>query len=433
MLVLGAFAFVSSGCHELYCNFAEGLTGLPLECDHDAVMDPGDAEIPPLPPPPQLPQRTATIDWQGPVVAGQPQQFTATGAFGPDDHPLRYRWDLDNDGAYDDHEGVGDDGRVATPTFDAEGQRTIGVQVTRASDTNPARENTAIGATTFNVAPGEQNPLEIDIQLSSSIAPPEERPVVDVRATVTQDGQAVSGANVGFDFETDGTTDASATSSGEGRAFARHDYPNGEHTVTVTAQRGEETGSASRTFTYNDGEITTAPKVGVRAAAARRFTAALGLTPLKEGTRTRHGRKVRRRGELSIGGLVGHVKGGTPASLKGLLKSTWVTSSTITYNRRTHRARVTGVALVTFVDAPGQGCVSYSVSTRVPGRSGKFRMTLLGGTDAAATTRAVATGRVSVRGRRFALKGKVSTKIVPPRGLTRACRSLRAAVLALPA
>ena len=49
-----------TGCHELYCNFLEGLTGVPIDCSHDAFPDLGDIVLPPLPPPPSLPTTSTT-------------------------------------------------------------------------------------------------------------------------------------------------------------------------------------------------------------------------------------------------------------------------------------------------------------------------------------------------------------------------------------
>ncbi|HET7721515.1 MAG TPA: hypothetical protein VFK43_16220, partial [Acidimicrobiales bacterium] len=53
------FSTTLTGCHELYCNLVEGLTGEPLDCSHDAFPDLG-IELPPLPPPPSLPTTTTT-------------------------------------------------------------------------------------------------------------------------------------------------------------------------------------------------------------------------------------------------------------------------------------------------------------------------------------------------------------------------------------
>ena len=47
------------GCHELYCSFVEGLTGVPVDCSHDEFPDLG-IDFPPLPPPPSLPTTTTT-------------------------------------------------------------------------------------------------------------------------------------------------------------------------------------------------------------------------------------------------------------------------------------------------------------------------------------------------------------------------------------
>lgn len=53
--------FTLTGCHELYCNFVEGLTGTPLDCSHEGFPDlPPEVSIPPLPPPPSLPTTTTT-------------------------------------------------------------------------------------------------------------------------------------------------------------------------------------------------------------------------------------------------------------------------------------------------------------------------------------------------------------------------------------
>ena len=55
------FSGTLTACHELYCNFVEGLTGEPLDCSHEAFPDLGDIDLPPLPPPPSLPTTTTTL------------------------------------------------------------------------------------------------------------------------------------------------------------------------------------------------------------------------------------------------------------------------------------------------------------------------------------------------------------------------------------
>lgn len=52
--------FTLTACHELYCNFVEGLTGVPVDCSHDEFPDLGDITLPSLPPPPTLPTTTTT-------------------------------------------------------------------------------------------------------------------------------------------------------------------------------------------------------------------------------------------------------------------------------------------------------------------------------------------------------------------------------------
>ena len=54
------FSATLTGCHELYCNFVEGLTGEPIDCSHEGFPDLGDIDLPPLPPPPSLPTTTTT-------------------------------------------------------------------------------------------------------------------------------------------------------------------------------------------------------------------------------------------------------------------------------------------------------------------------------------------------------------------------------------
>src|SRR5207248_5286622 len=58
-----------SSCHELYCNFIEGLTGQPIDRTHDAFPDLGSIQLPPLPPPPSLPTTTTTTE-TAPTIPG---------------------------------------------------------------------------------------------------------------------------------------------------------------------------------------------------------------------------------------------------------------------------------------------------------------------------------------------------------------------------
>ena len=55
------FSGTLTACHDLYCSFVEGLTGVPVDCSHDAFPDLGDIDFPPLPPPPSLPTTTTTL------------------------------------------------------------------------------------------------------------------------------------------------------------------------------------------------------------------------------------------------------------------------------------------------------------------------------------------------------------------------------------
>jgi hypothetical protein len=304
-----------------------------------------------------------------------------------------------------------------------------------------ANAGTAHGSAVFDVVAGsgpepppppppDANPLEVSIELNRVIAPPQEEPVVQVTAAVSQDGAPVSGAAVDFDFTSDGTVDADRTTAGEGRASAQHDYPDGTHTVTVNARSGDTAGTASRTFTWNNGQITAAAKPA--GAKGRRFTARLGLVTLKEGRFSRRGRTLRRTGELSIGSMSGKFRRRAPARLKAFLASTWLTRSTISFDRKRGRVRVSGIAVATFAAQPGQACVRYSVSSRPRRRFGKGRLSLLGGAGAAATARGVANMRVTSRRGRFVLDGRLVTGTVPARGLTPACESLLRQVRALP-
>jgi hypothetical protein len=55
------FSGTLTACHDLYCSFVEGLTGVPVDCSHEAFPDLGDIDLPPLPPPPSLPTTTTTL------------------------------------------------------------------------------------------------------------------------------------------------------------------------------------------------------------------------------------------------------------------------------------------------------------------------------------------------------------------------------------
>ena len=60
VLVVIVSNFTLTACHELYCNFVEGLTGVPVDCSHYQFPDLGDITLPSLPPPPTLPTTTTT-------------------------------------------------------------------------------------------------------------------------------------------------------------------------------------------------------------------------------------------------------------------------------------------------------------------------------------------------------------------------------------
>jgi hypothetical protein len=205
--------------------------------------------------------------------------------------------------------------------------------------------------------------------------------------------------------------------------------------VTVSARSGDTTGTASRTFTYNNGEITTSGAGKVAPAGTvrrRRFSALFGLTTLREGRLRRSRTKFSRVGELSIGGIAGRLRGRTPDSLKGFLTSTWITKSTLSYDRRRNRARLSGIAVATFATVPGQACIRYSLTYRPGRRSGSGRLSLLGGSGPAATTRGTASVKATARRLLFRLSGTLTTRTAPPAGLNRACQALATEVSNLP-
>ena len=61
VLVVIVSNFTLTACHELYCNFVEGLTGVPVDCSHEGFPDLGDIPLPSLPEPPTLPTTTTTV------------------------------------------------------------------------------------------------------------------------------------------------------------------------------------------------------------------------------------------------------------------------------------------------------------------------------------------------------------------------------------
>ncbi len=66
-----------TACHELYCNFLEGLTGVPVDCSHDGFPD-LPFELPPLPPPPSLPTTTTTTTPPATTTSSAPVGDTTT-------------------------------------------------------------------------------------------------------------------------------------------------------------------------------------------------------------------------------------------------------------------------------------------------------------------------------------------------------------------
>jgi hypothetical protein len=66
-----------TACHELYCNFVEGLTGVPVDCSHDGFPD-LPIELPPLPPPPSLPTTTTTTIQPATTTSSVPVGDTTT-------------------------------------------------------------------------------------------------------------------------------------------------------------------------------------------------------------------------------------------------------------------------------------------------------------------------------------------------------------------
>jgi hypothetical protein len=446
--VLAPVAFAGTGCHETYCAFLGSLSRwnsrVTTDCEDFFGSDRQSTG-------PALGFENAAITWQGPVVAGQPKEFTATSTFEDKDRPLAYYWEIDGDDDYDDVVVTGEAGHKLTLAL-PEGDQKVKVKVTTSIYGSAGIPNrVAYGYAQFDVEPAppgsspppttpqpqnpppanptpQTSPLAVALELSP--APPDS---VDVISTVTKGGARVSGARVEYDFRSDGSVDDERTTAGEGRVSARNEYPNGRHTVTVTAHKDGESATASRTFTYDNGTI--APKlVSAERPRSRAFSARLGLATLREG-KTRRGRTtVTTAGELGMARVRGHVKGGTPAAAKALLDSTWLTRLSFSWNRRTDRITLRGVAVATLADQPGQACVHYSLRSGRGGRRfGTGRLTVVGGTGAAATTRAVASVKVTVpRPGQFRLTGKLTTGTRAARGLSPACQAILAEAARLP-
>jgi hypothetical protein len=230
-------------------------------------------------------------------------------------------------------------------------------------------------------------------------------------------------ASYRWDFENDGTFDTEPDPS----PMVSHVYPTpGQKTakLLVTDDKGG-TGETTR-------EVPIAEqgpgRVIASAAKPVRFTARLMGRPLKRhlGKVTRHGRVTSRRGLIAAGRLSARAPGASSQSRLGRFSAaSWLARLDFTSNRRTRRASVTGLVLVTFDGAtPAQACVRIGLTTGKGRRArGSFRIVGANG-DAAGLTGKGKAGFKRPRGLAARLTGTLRTGAGKKTAIPRRCAAL---------
>ncbi|MEA2386225.1 MAG: hypothetical protein QOJ22_399, partial [Thermoleophilaceae bacterium] len=323
--------------------------------------------------PPQLGEgyspRAAFTFTASPISGGQRVVFTSYST--DDDFDIRrYEWDLDSDGLYETDRGQA----IAAARDYPPGHYLVSLKVTDGA----ANSDTA--SQTFDVPPPETEQPAPD-------PPPEEDPPANAAPAAsftTSPNPGVAGESVHFDahgssdsdgeitdyawdFEDDGILDI--TTSSPEVSFV-YDTP-GQKTARLRVHDNlGASGEATRFVLVRESE----PGSGrvVAAAKGARFSARLRGRPLANhfGRKSKRGHVVSRRGLVAVGRFDGR------RGLEGFMDGGWLARLDVSSNRRTKRARVRGLVLVTFDGtSDSQACLRFAMVVR-KGRKprGSFRV-----------------------------------------------------------
>jgi chitodextrinase len=291
-----------------------------------------------------------------PAEDGELVSLFATGQ-DPDSDIVKHEWDVDGNGILET-----DTGQTAyTSHAYTPGRYTLTLRVTD-TDGNFDEETETLDVDPGEgggVGPGNSSPTA-SFTVTPSPGRAGESVHFDGSGSSDSDGSI---ASYQWDFENDGAFDTQPDPS----PTVSHVYPApGQKTakLRVADDRGA-TGETTRDFLIAEqGPGRIVPAAGPKPL---RFTARLLGRPLKRhrGKVSRRGRVASRRGLIAAGRLSGRAVGRDPSRLGRFGAASWLARLDFTSNRRTRRASVKGLVLVTFDGQPGgQACVRITLTAR---------------------------------------------------------------------
>lgn len=348
------------------------------------------------------PQASFTVT-PNPVVNGGTVRLDASASSDPEGPLARYEWDVTSDPGYELDARA--ESVVEQQVFGAGGltePRVINLRVTdHAGATAETAELLTINATGAPTASFSATP---DAAL--------------VGQPVSFDASASTGALVyRWDFDGDGVDDVQSTT-----ATATHTYDTpGEKEVRLRV--GDLLGRSAELRKVL--VVRPAARAVARSARAakRPFSARLsGVSfPTDLGRARTRGEVTSFRGLRSRGRLIASRRG--LGALRRFRKSSWVTRVNLSANRRTGRATLRGLALATFPRGRGRACVRLFM-TSSDGGAPTGRLTVRGGTGAAARLAGRARFSLRFQGDVARLQGRIRSRNRRPRPLPPACARL---------
>jgi large repetitive protein len=187
----------------------------------------------PTPPPPPPSGNGVTVFWTSTPtspVAGEPATFTATVSSRPDSPVVAFAWDFTEDGVTDDTSAT------PTHTFTASGHTTVLLTVTLADG------RTAADGGGLQVKPAPTPAIATTLSAAPNAVAPGD--TVTLTATATPNSTAGTVTSYEWDFDNNGTVDATTTTPTRTTTYSTI----GTKTAKVTAKSATASGSATTTI-----------------------------------------------------------------------------------------------------------------------------------------------------------------------------------------